>query len=406
MFKLSTVAAIGFVLALPAVASPRVIDCSGNWEATVRSLEPEPAGPLTLSAVRCVSMPHDGYPVSLSPDGSKLLSFHELEGLWVGGIDRADTGSAFAGRISGSTFPRRSAPFEWRSDSSVVMGVAQETNQRGFALTPLQPYLFTADGQKTRLPALIHPDGPLDEVFWMDGSGSAFATFGTRGSYYKPERTDVIPTIAMANAVTGEIMQSFHITEIEGLGDRRQWVAASRTKENGRIRALVAWPPDRWMLWDQNERPRLVPIEIETRRPTFTLSMDGSQVLIMGNLSATGLVCELGRKCPAPTPQSGLIAQLREVTSGTVIWSIDGTARGFTTSIMPAVSPQNRYALILLPDDRQYVALVSMADGRVLQRFLMPGWASLSFGFSPDGKQAWLTGGSTMAVFDIDDSSD
>jgi hypothetical protein len=44
-------------------------------------------------------------------------------------------------------------------------------------------------------------------------------------------------------------------------------------------------PPDRWMLWDQNERPRLVPIEIETRRPTFTLSLDGSHVLIMGNLS-------------------------------------------------------------------------------------------------------------------------
>lgn len=404
MLKLSTLAAIGFVLALSAMASPRVIDCSGNWEATVRSLEPEPAGPLTLSAVRCVSIPHDGYRVSLSPDGRKLLSFHELEGLWVGGIDRVDTGSVFAGRISGSTFPRQSAPFEWRSDSSVVMGVAQETNQRGFALTPLQPYLFTAEGQKTRLPALVHPNGPLDEIFWMDGAGSAFATFGTRGSYYKPERTDVIPTIAMANAVTGEVLQSFPITEIEGLGDRRQWVAASRTKDNGRIRALVAWPPDRWMLWDQNERPRLVPIEIETRRPTFTLSMDGSQILIMGNLSATGLVCEFGRKCPAPTPQSGMIAQLRELTSGTVIWSIDGIARGFTTSITPAVSPDNRYALILLPEDRQYVALVSMADGRVLQRFPTPGWASLSFGFSADGGEAWLTGGSTMVVFDIDNS--
>ena len=70
-----------------------MIDCSGNWEATVRLLEPEPAGPLTLSAVRCVSIPDDGYPVSLSPDGSKLLSFHDLEGLWVGGIDRADAGS-------------------------------------------------------------------------------------------------------------------------------------------------------------------------------------------------------------------------------------------------------------------------------------------------------------------------
>jgi hypothetical protein len=80
---------------------------------------------------------------------------------------------------------------------------------------------------------------------------------------------------------------------------RRQAAAASRTKEDGRVRALVAWPPDRWMLWDQNERPRLVQMEIETRRPIFTLSRDGSQVLIMGNLTATGWVCEFGRNCQA-----------------------------------------------------------------------------------------------------------
>jgi hypothetical protein len=43
----------------------------------------------------------------------------------------------------------------------------------------------------------------------MDGSGSAFATFGTRGSFYKPEHTYVIPTIATANAVTGEFCKAF-----------------------------------------------------------------------------------------------------------------------------------------------------------------------------------------------------
>lgn len=43
-----------------------------------------------------------------------------------------------------------------------------------------------------------------------------------------------------------------------------------------------------------------------------------------------------------------------------------------------------------------------MTNGDVLQRFPTPGWGSLTLGFSPDGKQAWITGGATMATFNID----
>ncbi|MFB2602225.1 hypothetical protein ACE04B_09355, partial [Rhizobium phaseoli] len=81
-------------------------------------------------------------------------------------------------------------PFEWLPDSSAVLGVAQDKASGGFALGGLQPYLFTETGGQTPLPVLTHPNGPLDDIFWIGGTGLAFATFGTRGSYFRPERED------------------------------------------------------------------------------------------------------------------------------------------------------------------------------------------------------------------------
>jgi hypothetical protein len=54
-----------------------------------------------------------------------------------------------------------------------------------------------------------------------------------------------------------------------------------------------------------------------------------------------------------------------------------------------------------MPDDHEYIALVSMTDDDLLQRFRMRGWGSLTLGFSSDGRQAWITGGSAMAIFNI-----
>jgi len=124
------------------------------------------------------------------------------------------------------------------------------------------------------------------------------------------------------------------------------------------------------MLWDQGESPRILPIHNKTANTSYTLSIDGTKVLIMGNLSATGLVCEFKNPCPLPTPQSGMIAELREVSSGRLVWSITGTANKFSKSNLPAISPDDQYALITMPGDHEYVALVSMTDGDVLQRFL------------------------------------
>lgn len=363
MLKFIVFAALGLGFVPSAMAAPAIIDCSGNWDATVQSLTPEPQGPLTLSSLRCLPISQSGYPVSLSPDGKSAFSFHQMEGLWVGGVGHSGPSRTFPGRVSAIS-NNRDAPFGWRADSSAVMGVAQETDSRGFALGALQPYLFTTNGEKTPLPPISHPNGPLDEIFWLDGSDLALVMLGTRGQYYRPERTGNLPTMALVNVATGKIRQSIELENIPGLSEyRHQWTADTAVNTNGTRRILIAWGPNLWTIWEKDEIPKIVPIKVEAQRPTFRLSADGTKVLILGNLSATGWICELGRKCPAPTPKSGMIAELREVTSGEVVWSIKGTAQGFSSARKPAISPDGRYALISMPDEKQYVALVSMSDG-------------------------------------------
>ncbi|MDK4730454.1 hypothetical protein PH563_31700 [Rhizobium phaseoli] len=404
LFISTLLAALSPSFASAAMASPEVIGCTGDWTKileAIKPLEPKPAGPMRLSASRCLPIVHGRDPVYPSPDGRKAFTSHAIDGLWVGSVDRAGANYTFP--LHGFTsLWTPTVPFEWLPDSSAVLGVAQDKDRSGFALGGLQPYLFTETGGQTPLPVLTHPNGPLDDIFWIGGTGLAFATFGTRGSYYRPEHEDPHPTIALVDAKAGRVLDAVEIATIPTPPDYRHFVAASsRVDRSGRVRVLTAWRPDIWMLWDQGEKPRILPIHNKIKHPRYTLSMDGNKVLIMGNLSATGLICEFGNPCPPPTPQSGMIAELREVVSGRLIWSITGKADDFSISRVPAISPDDRYALITMQSEKEYVALVSMTDGSVLQRFEMPGWASPTLGFSPDSKEAWITGGSVMATFTI-----
>lgn len=402
MLRSAALAALSLAFSSVAMSAPTVINCAGDWTKTVESLEPRPGGPATLSAIHCLPIAQRGYPVSLSPDGNKIFSFHHAKGLWIGGLNQTDASHTFQGRVFSSALGSKTVPFEWLADSSEVMGVKQNSNRGGFALGPLQPYLFTNDGRQTRLPALSHPNGPLDEIFWIGGAGLAFATFGTNGAYYQPEHEDLNPTISLVDAKAGQVLEEIETAAIPGLPSYKNLAAvASRVDKRGRVRVLVTWLPNTWMLWDQGESPRILPIHNKTARASYTLSMDGTKVLIMGNLSATGLMCERHDPCPTPTPQSGMIAELRDVSSGRLVWSIMGTAKQFSNSDLPAISPDDQYALITMPGDHEDIGLVSMTDGSVLQRFRMPGWGSLTLGFSSDSKQAWITGGATMANFNI-----
>jgi len=68
----------------------------------------------------------------------------------------------------------------------------------------------------------------------------------------------------------------------------------------------------------------------------------------------------------------------------------------------PAVSPDGRLAMIGLPANDQFqIALISMKDGQILQRFRPPWTSEVVVSFSPNGSLAFVSGGSTVVVYKI-----
>ncbi|MBX5157621.1 hypothetical protein HJB89_10840 [Rhizobium sp. NZLR8] len=404
--------AIGAVIAAfgasdEAIAAPVRIGCYGdNWVPTLAMLEPTPAGQMTFKTLRCTPIP-EGWPrilpPDLSPNGESISAFGFTKGLWLGDVTRGGRAYTIKESLPGGPL-LRAAPFAWLDDSSAIIGVKREMAvPSGFALGSLRPYLFSSDGSQTKLPELVHPNGPLDEIYWIGGSGLALAAFGTKGNYYKPEHEDRTPTLALVDAHVGTILQAVEKASVSELADQKSLEAVtSRIDASGKAHVLIGWAPGKWLLWVQGQQPRVVPISSTTWRTQFVLSSDASSVLIMGNLSATGSICEFGNPCPPPKPQSGTIAELRDVSTGRLKWAISGTASYFSNSAAPAVSPDGRYGLISLPDGQgDAIALISMGTGRVIQKFRRPGWGPIGLSFSQDSKFAFVVGGTIVATYGV-----
>ncbi|MBB4526623.1 UNVERIFIED_ORG: hypothetical protein M2435_006694 [Rhizobium sophorae] len=391
-----------------AIAAPERIGCYGdNWGPTLEMLEPTPTGPLTFKTLRCLPIP-EGWPriipPSVSPNAHFVAAFGFSKGFWLGDVTRGGRSNTTTERLPGDLLSR-TVPFAWLDDSSAVIGVKHEiTVLSGSARGTLRPYLFALDGSQIKLSELVHPNGPLDEIYWIGGSGLALAGFGTKGIFGEPKLGDRKPTLALVDARTGTILQSVEKDSIPELSDQKIIQAVtSRIDAFGKAHVLIAWAPDKWLLWVQGQSPRVVPSASTTWLTPFALSSDASSVLIMANLSATGSICEFGASCPPPTPQSGTIAELRDVATGQVKWTLSGTALNFSQSVAPAVSPNGRYGLISLPDgESSAIALISMDTGKVIQKFQQPGWGPIGLSFSPDSKFAVVAAGTTMAAFAID----
>lgn len=392
-----------------AIAVPERIGCYGdNWAPTPAMLEPTPTGPMTFKALRCLPIPESWpriLPPFLSPNGDFVAALGFTKGLWLGDVARGGRSHTIKEKLPGDLF-LRTAPFAWLDDSSAVMGAKHGVAMpSGFAVAHLRPYLFALDGSEIELPELVHPNGPLDEIYWVGGSGLALAAFGTKGSYDKPEHQDHRPTLALVDARNGTILQWVERDSIpELVGQRSLEAVTSRIDAFGKAHILIAWAPGKWLLWVQGQPPRVVPLASITRWTPFTLSSDASSALIMANLSATGSLCELGNSCPPPTPQSGTIAELRDVSTGRVKWTLSGPASNFSHSAAPGVSPDGRYGLISMPDgERNVIALISMDTGRAIQKFEQPGWGPIGLSFSSDSKFAIIAAGTTMATFAVDE---
>lgn len=388
-----------------AIAAPERIGCYGdNWAPTLAMLEPTPAGPMTFKTLRCTPIP-EGWPrivpPAISPNREFVYAFGYSKGIWLGDVTRGRNASTVNERLPGDLF-RLTVPFAWLDDSSSVIGVKRETTViGGISHGSLRPYLFNVNGSQTKLPELTHPSGSLDEVYWIDGSGLALAVFGM--PWKDDERKDKHPALAFVNARAGSILQAVEKASVPELVDQKSLEAVkSRIDAFGKAHVLMKWEQGKWILWVQGQAPQPVPLPSIARRSPFVLSSDASSVLIMANLSATGWVCELGNPCPPPTPQSGAVAEFRDVWTGRVKWIISGTALNFSRSLHPAMSADGRWGLISLPDGQgTAIALISMETGEVVQKFRQPGWGPIGLSFSEDSKFAFVAGGTVVATYAV-----
>lgn len=374
-------------------------------------------GPLELEVARRIYLPNNATgnsPPVISPDGANYLTYNAIAGLWTNCITSSDDAKNPVERVTLAGFGYADTiPFGWADDSTSILGARQKTtNPSGFALGPMAPVEISVDGQVRDLPKLTHAAGNLDSLLWVGGQGLALALFGAKGGYYQPEVENPAPTIAIVNGREGKVLQSALIpasTKIKGTPAILDIDA--RLDLDGNIFALMVLPGEadrsRWMVWHQGEQLRATALDVPRKGwMPFAVSPDMKTALIMHNLSATGIVCEIWSRqnCPPPTPAIGTIAELREVNSGRVLWSISGTAKTFQRTLKPAISDDGKLALIALPSEGSTlsVALISMQDGRVIQRLDELPNVIQGLGFRDKDRSVWLSGLNLLATYKLD----
>lgn len=422
-----------------------VVRCPDNLRQA--ELEPLGSGPARLVRIHCVNLPggQESRLPNVSPDG-RFVAFWD-----AGQISPLDV-MPFDGRVgvqipnrvtfrtfgSGSQIASQDA-LHWRSDSAALWSVEQQVvHPSGFALSGLTPILIDHDGNVQRLTSPQHASGPLDALAWIGGDGRALAQFGTRGGYYRPEHEDRSPTLAMIDVPSLRILDTLTAADSEDLGLRvvssggfGLFDVSTVQLRDGRLRALLRFQrivdrsakptavsarvPDRfipavWLVWTQSERPVRLSPTFDDRSVTAEFSPDGYQILAWRPVQPEGVRdnnhCRDCPPPPPPTPVDGVVATLVDTHSGRPVWTLNARASEFWSHAgRPVINPTGRTALIALPatENRQVVGLLSMTDGRVLQRFSLTcnGCLPQSFGFTGDGRQMWIATANHLAFYDL-----
>ncbi len=402
----------------------READQTAHSEPTSVTPQPDPQhyrftslSPLELDQAQSVKLPRrstGNSPLMISPDGTKFFAYNAIQGLWVGEIASNDKPKHPVGRVSGASFGHaETVPFAWSGQSQTIFGAKQATaDPSGFALGPMFPVEISHNGAVRDLPRLTHPSGNLDGLIWVGGRGLALALFGAKGDYYRPEIENREPTIAIVDAANGLVIQSTAIPTPAN-EDRKALILAvdARVDDNGRAFALLALSghPSKTRLFAWHQDRPLRELSWDTGKLTpkrYAVSPNLKTVLIMHDLSATGVICEIwsNQECPAPTPTVGTVAELRDIASGRVIWSFEGTAKTFGRSLKPAISDDGSLALISMPrtgEGGDTIALISMRDGRTVQELNGVPANIDGMGFRDDDRSVWLSGEDLLLTYKI-----
>jgi hypothetical protein len=393
--------------------------CSARAYGEAR-LTPDNPHPARLSAVRKVTWVRgepDMRPLPQpSPDGRAFFVVRRGVGLQLGPDPEGAPPQVVAlpEIADAELLNRRPAPFAWAKDSRAVFAASQAhmRPRGGWALEGLQPLRIWRDGRIEPLPALRHPAGELDGLFWAGGAGLALAEFGTHGGLYRPERKNPDPAFAFVDAAHGKVLASVPFSAIPGVTPRREGSdyalfdrLAVTVRPDGKLRALVRLARGPWVILDQGKPPRVAPIPKAVGFAGVALSADGARVLVTPDLQPSGPICEHNPNCPAATPVEGAFAAMYDLESGKRLWELRGTAVAFWTYPDPALSADGALALVGPPGKPQegwpQIAVVSARTGAVVQTLCAADSSSNGLAFLPNGQMA-LGGVAHVAVYDLE----
>lgn len=262
----------------------------------------------------------------------------------------------------------------------------------------------TKSGELRPLPELKHPSGRLDGLWWIDGEGKALARFGTHGSYYRPSHEDKAPALAFVDAGWGRTLDTLLLRDLPGeAGKRREAVhlrgIATTVLPDGRLRALLRF--DQWIVWTEGERPRaLTDPYPRLHNVDLAFTPDGSRVLVSLPLPTTTMCPRLPPCLEGPVVE-GPVAALHDLRTGAQLWTVRGQDQHGGSRARPVVSPDGRYGFVPLPamNGRQQFVVVSMKNGRVLQRVGTTADSRTAFGFTCDRRTLWVSGNFGVTAF-------
>jgi hypothetical protein len=374
-------------------AAARVVEGCPEWLTKEFAAEPS-GGPAQLVRMECRPVP--GSP---SPNGKRYLSFSS-GGLKIASLDGSEPGPVFAMRAPGAA--RTQALFRWSRTSDFVWGSDQERAAPGGWYTgPVRLLKYHVNGRRQELPSPRHPAGPLDDVEWIGHDGLALAQFGSFGGYYRPERDDPDPTLAIIDAERGRVLQALSMRAIPGArsAQGQPMIPQIRTiafKEGVQPHIFLQWPTGLALHWTLGEEPvPVVPVKRDFWQ-RLVLDPAGKWLLVAPTLTVASIAeCHDDDPCPAEPPVTGPVLELFDFVTRERLWSISETTGSWGGPAEPVVSPDGRHVVMPVRAlGGRICLLVAMDRGTVLQRIVCERDAEIVF--APDGRS--FTMSDNMAV--------
>jgi len=379
-----------------AAADTPSFNCTERWQHE-RKVMPMSEGPLRLAGTYCFPANSAGMNLSsdpiVSPDGRSIAFITSQSALRVLALE---SGKYVDHPVR--TPPPQVAPamIAWDSGSTFLWAGSQHRLDPNVRVAPLpgyQPVATAGPGAVRMMPSLR-----AKQLLWA-GDGYAIANLDNKA-------------FAIIDVEHGTVKDTLTFAEIDALRDVRRSEsvnyslntnAAAARLPDGRVRLLLR--AGQWVVWTQGEKPRVLPDPFpDDKEVWLVLSPDGSRVLVARQFKQQGSIpcapSQSGR-CVFPTAPMAALAELHDLDSGKVIWTMRERVKIKVELSRPAISPDGRFALVAFPaGDHVGAAVVGMEDGRVRQE-LPSGGPRFTFGFARGGQTAWTYGTSVTAFYDV-----